>query len=520
MTDPSNQPFPCSNSVDCSIRGAQCINWTQGAACGHIASVCVSYCENSDGTESYTCPTNQICGEPETRIAFIREQGEDGNTLGCADGGTCGDGYTCTTFSDGDFCIRFRKVCRDIPDDPCAVLECGTNGTCVDTAGIASCECASGYAGTACGNCAEGYLDDGSGACVLSCALDCGTHGTCDNTGGTAVCTCNNGYGGDNCETCASGFATWGDGCSPCPTAACSDNGACGFDSVGAYDCTCDAGYTGDSCATCDTDFIASLVDSTACIADPCLNETCTGNGTCGQAPDDTAMCTCTGSYNPATMCECPANESYVEIGGDNFCATDPCLEATPCSNEGQCTSTQEVVNLQTSLVKSCACNAGYLGDSCEYSDAVTCNAHGTVDAAGACTCTAEWTGDANCSTCTAGFAGDTCQYSNAVTCNANGTVDATGVCTCTDAWDPATSCGSCSSGNIVSNLDPTTCISDPCAGVACTNSFEICQVSVTDSAACVCEENYHNGGDGSCMAVGTCATGYTLDNNGDCLQD
>lgn len=269
LMDNSNTPYPCDNLVDCSIRGAECINWTQGAACGYIASVCVSFCESADGSESFSCPDDQVCAAPETRIDFVREQGDDGNTRSCANGGTCGEGFTCTTFTDGDFCIRYRKVCRDTPADPCLALDCGENGTCVDTAGTASCSCADGYAGTTCDECAQDYIDDGNGTCILSCALDCGENGSCDNSNGTDECICDVGYAGDACENCDANFALWNGNCTPCPASQCNNHGACSFTEVGAFACTCDTGYTGDSCESCAEGYSIDINGNCQAVAAP-----------------------------------------------------------------------------------------------------------------------------------------------------------------------------------------------------------------------------------------------------------
>ncbi len=365
LTDNANQPYACSNSADCSIRGTTCINWTQGASCGHIASVCVSFCESADGSEEYTCPADQFCGAPETRVDFIRETGDDGTTRSCANGGTCGEGFVCEEFSDGDFCIRYRKVCRDVPADPCLALNCGENGTCVASEEQASCECAQGYGGTTCSECAPNYILDTDGSCVLSCAMDCGNNGTCNNSTGEAVCECASGYAGTNCETCAADYALFEGECALCPSWYCSDAGTCSIVSLDSpYECTCNAGHTGDQCDQCDTGFVESKINAANCIANPCADNACNG-GTCDHGPNDEALCACADGFNPATSCECTATQSFVVLNDTNHCVEDPCLQNTPCSGHGVCTPIQQT-GVITTLEKSCACEAGYAGDSCQ----------------------------------------------------------------------------------------------------------------------------------------------------------
>ena len=77
----------------------------------------------------------------------------------------------------------------------------------------------------------------------------------------------------------------------------------------------------------------------------------------------------------------------------------DPCLGLCVCNNKWEGKD-----------CNSCANNT--IGEQCQYSDALTCSNHGTVDTAGSCACFHGWAGDA-CNICARGFKGIACNYSN-----------------------------------------------------------------------------------------------------------
>ena len=70
-----------------------------------------------------------------------------------------------------------------------------------------------------------------------------------------------------------------------------------------------------------------------------------------------------------------------------------PPSAAAPCSNNGSC-------NPSTGQ---CDCYLGFNGNACQYGNVSTCNAHGTVDYLGGCTCNQGYTGQ-NCQMCAANF--------------------------------------------------------------------------------------------------------------------
>ncbi|WP_299207618.1 hypothetical protein [uncultured Dokdonia sp.] len=78
------------------------------------------------------------------------------------------------------FVTIMLSSCGDDPFDPCAVIDCGLNGECLD----GTCDCEDGYFGVNC------EIFD---PCF---AIDCGDNGTCID----GTCDCEEGYYGDNCE--------------------------------------------------------------------------------------------------------------------------------------------------------------------------------------------------------------------------------------------------------------------------------------------------------------------------------
>jgi hypothetical protein len=188
----------------------------------------------------------------------------------------------------------------------CAATSCAGKGMCVDSSGSIVCTCNPGYAGATCATCAVGYQDkDKNNTCLLACApATCGTNGTCDDNSGTATCACNAGYTGAACDNCATGFQDKDKNkvcTAACAPATCGTNGACD-DNTGTATCACNAGYTGAACNTCAGGYQDKDANGT-CLAS-CAAGTCSGNGTCSDA-SGTAACTCTGNFTGAACNTC-----------------------------------------------------------------------------------------------------------------------------------------------------------------------------------------------------------------------
>ena len=310
-------------------------------------------------------------------------------------------------------------------------MDCGPNGTCVEDAGAAACDCADGYAGDLCDGCAADYQDDdGNGECLPGCALTTCTNGTCAIEEGVAVCTCITDYqDGD------------GDGaCSPdCTITACT-NGTCTIEE-GIATCTCQTDYQDDdgdgeclpnctiapctngTCAiedgvatcTCQTDYQDDDGDG-ECLPN-CTITACT-NGTCA-IEDGAAVCTCQTDYqdedgdgeclpsctiapctngtcaiaNGAALCTCQAD--YQDEDGDGECL--PSCDVTACTN-GTCAIEEGVAT--------CTCQTDYQdedGDGqCLPDCTLTACSNGacSIDSGAAvCTCEPGYTG-ASCEQC------------------------------------------------------------------------------------------------------------------------
>eukprot|EP00735_Rhodelphis_limneticus_P009809 TRINITY_DN2875_c0_g1::TRINITY_DN2875_c0_g1_i3::g.6029::m.6029 TRINITY_DN2875_c0_g1::TRINITY_DN2875_c0_g1_i3::g.6029 ORF type:complete len:359 (-),score=56.95,sp/P35555/FBN1_HUMAN/47.97/9e-27,sp/P35555/FBN1_HUMAN/39.32/7e-20,sp/P35555/FBN1_HUMAN/37.90/6e-16,sp/P35555/FBN1_HUMAN/36.97/4e-15,sp/P35555/FBN1_HUMAN/37.04/6e-14,sp/P35555/FBN1_HUMAN/38.98/1e-13,sp/P35555/FBN1_HUMAN/36.59/7e-13,sp/P35555/FBN1_HUMAN/38.66/2e-12,sp/P35555/FBN1_HUMAN/34.33/6e-12,sp/P35555/FBN1_HUMAN/32.33/7e-12,sp/P35555/F len=129
---------------------------------------------------------------------------------------------------------------EDVNECTMNLHNCGTHGTCSNTAGSFTCTCHSGYqpstGAVACTN---------ENECTLS-KHNCGTNAACTDTDGAFSCSCNAGYSGNglscaNIDECIQN------------TDNCHADATC-TDTVGSFTCACSAGYYGDgvsSCVTC-----------------------------------------------------------------------------------------------------------------------------------------------------------------------------------------------------------------------------------------------------------------------------
>jgi hypothetical protein len=102
-------------------------------------------------------------------------------------------------------------------------------------------------------------------------------------------------------------------------------------------------------------------------------------------------------------------------------------------------------------------CAHGYAGESCQYSDIITCNGRGRSRTNGTCKCSHPWDGE-SCHRCKHSYAGEWCQFSDMLTCNNNGTVQHDGSCLCGPQWTGAT-CNSCIPGYTGEKCDSPVCI-------------------------------------------------------------
>ena len=312
------------------------------------------------------------------------------------------------------------------------------------------------------------HCRDLDGVCTGSdpCSPNPCVHGTCRNTTGSPVCACAGGWLGTLCDQV-----------DKCYQVNCSgpSHGSC---KPADGSCQCNAGWIG---ADCGTD-------------DPCLPDPCQNSGTCSLS-GTTAVCACTGHWNPATSCA-----TCVPGWEGANCSTQNLCYGVSCPDDGLfCNGTE-------------ACNPA--NGQCIHQNPPNCNHGSCNESTDACVCD-QYFGGATCNACASGTIGtypncldDPClpnPCANSGTCNVVGTSP---VCTCTNHWDPATSCTTCT-GHWNSATGCTTCVAgwmgidcntvDPCAGITCQHG------GTCSGGTCTCTGHW------SGSTCGICATGWDI---------
>ena len=283
----NGEPHECTMNIDCAMRGAECINWSNEKSCGSLASICVAYCESLDGAEQFTCPGELTCAAPASMLDAIFQKNSDNENVQCTTDDDCNgaENYICQEFSDGSACVRSRKVCTDTVVDPCAGVDCGSHGECQTREdGMAACSCADGYTGEACATCNAGYVQSqiDNSICIVDPCLNetCNQRGTCSTSAqDTPICECTNPENYSSITDCQ---------CSP-------------------------------------TESIVPIADTSLCFEDPCLlDNPCSGHGECSrefQLTDNgngfVKICSCTTGW-AGENCESCA-EGYV-LSEDGNC--------------------------------------------------------------------------------------------------------------------------------------------------------------------------------------------------------
>jgi len=175
----------------------------------------------------------------------------------------------------------------------------------------------------------------------------------------------------------------------------------------------------------------------------------------------------------------------------------DACASLPSCS-AGDCVSL-ECSGRGSCGAGSCACESGFVGPACQFSNAATCSGHGQAKADGSCACSAGF-GGASCNQCTEGFSG----YPNcasetscnaATTCSGHGTCNTDGSCACSGGFGGA-NCDRCADGF----SGYPNCVSEtPCDAATTCNGHGTCNAN----GSCGCYERF---GGANCDR---CANGY-----------
>jgi len=128
------------------------------------------------------------------------------------------------------------------------------------------------------------------------------------------------------------------------------------------------------------------------------------------------------------------------------------------------------------SIEGSCVCRAGFLGSDCQFSNALTCNSKGTVDATGKCT------------SCLSGFAGSNCQFELVSKCGTNATAISTTVdepyqCSCPAGFYGTNSDGKAACLNKDAVFTGSVICTNPCRLPGTVNTAEFSQPYCTVAA-------------------------------------
>ncbi len=339
-----------------------------------------------------------------------------------------------------------RVLYNNIPS-VCEGITCDDHGTCKNRAGVAVCDCETGY-----------HINpDNKKSCVIDAEIPeickgvtCDGHGTCQNNAGEAVCQCDAGYrvNSNDKKHCID----------ICEGVTCDGHGTCKAN-AGEAVCDCETGYqtdaadkqrciiipdvcegvtcdghgtckdnAGEAVCDCETGYQTDAADKQRCIIIPdvCEGVTCGGHGTCKDNAGE-AVCQCDAGYETdsenaqsciLTVCKgvtCGGQGTCEDVEGEAVCKcnkgyqNDPqnpasCIDVctnVDCSGHGTCST-------DTNGEAICACESGYhIGENssmdCEkdadpvYScEGITCNNRGTCKMDGGvakCECMAGYTG-------------------------------------------------------------------------------------------------------------------------------
>ena len=195
---------------------------------------------------------------------------------------------------------------------------------------------------------------------AYDCINKCSDHGTCIE----GVCYCHPGFYGDDCSQSHAQFLL------SCDDVTCQNEAKCNDSGDHAFQCECPPGYTG---AFCEREIIE----------DPCIGETCSGNGFCSPSRGGkTPKCNCHDGWTGkscqrvADLCEeagTPCGDHGSCVANTTTCSCKPnrtgkqceltidfCEPENPCQNGGTCVSDFDKQSFH------CQCTSSYEGDYCD----------------------------------------------------------------------------------------------------------------------------------------------------------
>jgi len=417
----------CSHHGSCSDKGrCQCRTGYVGSKCDECAPGFFNYPQCTPCDPAVQCSGHGSCVSPTTSACNCHPGFSGAKCNSCLYAidsypacTTCGlsssacsrsygscSGTTCTCLSDKHAPATGCTSC--LPDHynfpqctHCTAALCNSQGTCNN---LGSCVCTNTkVTGTTCNTCVANYYGYPACATYCSAAVTCNGHGSCNANG---QCVCYQGWTGPNCDTCAPDF--YGSSCEYCHAPfMCSGNGVCSPNGGGA--CLCHVRFGGYACSQCAPNYY-DFPSCKYCLA----SDTCRGRGSCNANGE----CVCQGAYTGPSCGNCLAG--YY----GSSCLSCPTNGGRVCNGTGACDH-----GIYGSGV--CQCNAGVVGSSCQYSNAVTCNSRGTVSVTGVCSCGAQFAGT-DCSQCSSNHYGPNCVFCTTTHCSSQGSCDRdTGACMC-----------------------------------------------------------------------------------------
>ncbi len=447
----------------------------------------------------------------------------------------------------------FHQVLQEcVVDSECLENTCSGHGTCSDNGGVIECSCGAGYTGDRCNECATDFQDNNNnGECLANCSiagLTCGDHSSCSDASGVAECLCDTDFHreGANCVSNTKEVR--------CNSTNKPRNATANIENVtvtwteedswtAPTDCSweCDNNYHSEDTQSCVEDVkpvdckditppehaeqVTVKVDITwndstsswsepinctwkcvggyhfddndVCVVDDeCLDNTCSGNGTCSDT-GGIIECSCTTGYTGDRCNECATG--FQDNDGNGECLVN-CISANlNCSDYSSCDDSNGVAE--------CLCDTDYHreGANCTSDTKdVVCNADSIPDNSSTTstpnvtiTWTQEngWSNPTTCPwSCTQGYqkTGETCTdlcIVNSIDCD-DGTTCTTDSC----------KAGICSHVNVENNT-----ICDD--GSSCTLT-DVCTNGTCGGTAVECNDGTCNEDDGSC----SCEAGFTGD--------